>query len=71
MFLCSSKSLFKIKGMSVDEATKQLSFYMRKGGAIVKEVGMNSIHFILFVLFSSVFLQARSENTFSKLFHLQ
>ena len=30
---------FQIRGMSIDEAMKQLSFVERKGSAVVKEVG--------------------------------
>lgn len=49
---------YLIRGLSVDEATKQLSFYIKKGGPIVKEVRMNVIHFVImpYILFVSVFL---------------
>jgi len=30
--------MFQIRGMSIDEALKQLSFVERKGSAVVKEV---------------------------------
>ena len=30
--------VFQIRGMSIDEALKQLSFVERKGSAVVKEV---------------------------------
>ena len=32
--------VFQIRGMSIDEALKQLSFVERKGSAVVKEVGL-------------------------------